>query len=253
MDSSNQYGTLAIQKELLKLLQQFDSFCQANNIQYTVSSGTLLGAIRHQGFIPWDDDLDIIVNRDNYMKLVKHLPSTHLLIEKDEDVVLWIDRIRLKDSVVVDGHLPTLDVFIIDNCPEGKISSRIKVFLLKFLQGMMKSHPQYKNYPVLYKILSLSTYLLGRIVPDRLLTALYHRISSWGNSHATPFKSLCNDSFTGLSIKYPADIFTGTTRKKFENIEVSVMNGYDKYLTLIYGDYMSPPQEHNRIPTHGMQ
>ncbi len=250
MDSDNQYGTLAIQKELLVLLRQFDHLCRKNHIKYSVSSGTLLGTIRHRGFIPWDDDLDVIVEREDYKKLMLSLPSEDLIIEKDSDVILWIDRIRLKDGAFVNGQLPTLDVFILDNCPDGCFSSRIKVLLMKCLQGMMKSHPQYESYSITYKILAFITYCFGKVIPNQLLTTLYQRISSWGNGRKTLYKSLYNDSFTGLSIKYPSDILSGTTRMPFEDVEVSVMTGYDRYLTIIYGDYMTPPDEQERKPSH---
>ena len=70
MDTRNEYGTLEIQKELLNLLRVFHKFCQDNNIQYSLAWGSLLGAIRHKGFIPWDDDLDVMMDRKNYNKFV---------------------------------------------------------------------------------------------------------------------------------------------------------------------------------------
>ena len=75
MDIENKYGTLAIQKELLVLLKEFHSFCKRNNIQYSLAYGSLLGAVRHKGLIPWHDDLDIMVDRDNYSVLRSALIS----------------------------------------------------------------------------------------------------------------------------------------------------------------------------------
>ena len=252
MDITNQYGTLEIQHQLLDLLKSFDAFCLREGIKYSVSSGTLLGAIRHKGFIPWDDDLDIIVERADYKLLSKLLPSDDLIIEKNEDVILWIDRVRLKNGQSVNGQLPILDVFILDNCPDNGFVSRGKILLMKLLQGMMKSHPQYDTYSFSYKILAFVTYCLGRSFPDKWLVGLYHRFSSIGNGKKTQYKSLYNDSFTGLSIKYPSDIMSSTTRMQFEDFEVPVMSGYDRYLTIIYGDYMTPPQLKDRKPSHGL-
>ena len=70
MDNGN-YGTAPYQKELLQLIKDLDAFCEQNGIRYSLAGGTLIGAIRHNGFIPWDDDLDIMLDRDNYNRFLK--------------------------------------------------------------------------------------------------------------------------------------------------------------------------------------
>lgn len=60
MDVNNEYGTLEVQKYLLEVMKYVDTFCREHNIKYSLDAGTLLGAVRHKGFIPWDDDIDIV-------------------------------------------------------------------------------------------------------------------------------------------------------------------------------------------------
>ena len=94
MDLDNSYGTLDMQTSLLELLKEFHKFCMANNIKYSLDWGSLLGAIRHKGFIPWDDDLDIMVDRENYEKIKRQIGGK-LCYEHGTPEALWIDRVRL--------------------------------------------------------------------------------------------------------------------------------------------------------------
>ena len=97
MDVENKYGTLAIQMELLKLLKAFDAFCQQFGVKYTLSGGSLLGAVRHKGFIPWDDDIDCIVDRNNFNKLCDVIKDNKTLqFERWTKDTLWIGRVRLR-------------------------------------------------------------------------------------------------------------------------------------------------------------
>ena len=121
MDVENQYGLKEMHGELLKLLHLFDTFCQQHSITYSVSSGTLLGAIRHNGFIPWDDDLDITLSRKEYERLISIISSSReLKCEK----VLWIDRIRLKDQDY--SYAPTIDVFVWDCVPDNRFFAALR-------------------------------------------------------------------------------------------------------------------------------
>ena len=99
MDLENRYGVLAAQKDLLVLLKEFHSFCVEHEIKYSLSYGSLLGAIRHQGFIPWDDDLDVFVDRKNADLLNQALADSDLLqVERESAESLWVDRVRQKNS-----------------------------------------------------------------------------------------------------------------------------------------------------------
>ena len=97
MDIENKYGTLATQKGLLGLLKEFHSFCVQNNVAYSLAAGSLLGAVRHDGFIPWDDDLDVFVDRGNYNRIIQLLSNHDSLVTvRDGKELLWIDRVRRK-------------------------------------------------------------------------------------------------------------------------------------------------------------
>lgn len=249
MDVNNEYGVLDVQKDLLKLLKEFDHFCIANNIKYSVIGGTLLGAIRHKGFIPWDDDLDVFVDRENYRKLKNSLPSDKLGIDSRPNTSFWVDKLKFLDKMDDKTEL-VIDVFVLDNLPDNKLAAYLKINTLRFLQGMIKPRPRFSEYPIVYRAISILLWLLGRLFSKEIKLKLYHFVSVWGNRKETKSKMISNDEFGLLPVKYPYNIMNSTIRLSFENIEVSGISQYDRYLTLIYGDYMTPPNESERVPRH---
>lgn len=248
MDTNNNYGVLEMQKQLLELLKVFCTFCRDNNIKFSVSSGTLLGAVRHKGFIPWDDDIDIVTDRQNYKKLISNLPNAQLSIEHGTKESFWIDRVRLNhfDSEVK----PTIDVFIFDSAPVNSVKCYSKIMSLKLLQGMMKEKPKYEKYSLLYRIISFTTYCLGKPFSQMQKVKWYNKVSEWGNDQACDSFIMSNDQFTGFQYRYPKYLFDEICYLPFEDSEVPAMERYDEYLTMIYGDYMTPPDNSRRKPSH---
>ena len=251
MDLENKYGTLEIQKHLLGILQIFDQLCLEKGVTYSIMGGTELGAIRHKGFIPWDDDIDIILDRDNYSKLQKILPNEDLAFERMETGP-WLKRVKRKEVIVIEGHEPMMDIFIMDNVPDNPFAAKVKLTTLRMLQGMMKDRPNYKKYSAIGKVLSFCTYVLGRPFPVNTKLKWYDAISRWGNSSKTRQKMVSNDRYKPLRLKYPSNTLEKIIRVPFEGIEVNAMACYHDYLTLCYGDYMTPPEESERMPTHSI-
>ena len=134
MLAENRYGTEEIQSYLKDLLVSVHNFCVGNGIQYSVWDGTLLGAIRHKGFIPWDDDVDIILDRENYGKLMKacERSTPGFTISRR----LWVKRIEAPNNRWKDRDGGVIDIFIFDNIPDNKLKKKAKKLLLKCLQGM---------------------------------------------------------------------------------------------------------------------
>ncbi len=97
IDVENKYGTKDVQEYLLPILKDLDALCRENDIKYSMMGGGLLGTVRHKGFIPWDDDLDLIFDRENYDKFLKvcetKLPDEYMVTNS-----IWIKRITRKDN-----------------------------------------------------------------------------------------------------------------------------------------------------------
>lgn len=240
MDTENKYGTLEVQKGLLELIKEFHTFCIVNDIKYSLDWGSLLGAIRHKGFIPWDDDLDIMVDRQNYEKIKKSIGTSKLVYEHGTSSAQWVDRIRQENSLV-NKIEPTMDIFIIDNAPDGRLARKIRVALIRVLQGMMKSSPNFRKGNILYRLATLVTYLAGKCFSRKTLLKWYNSLSQLSNKKQTEMKACYNADFNDVAKLRHKDVIGEYILVPFENIEVYVTRGYHQALTDMFGpDYMTP-------------
>ena len=237
--TSYDYGTHEVQEELLKLLKDFHNDCIKNNIVYSLNSGTLLGAIRHNGFIPWDDDADVMMSRKDFEEFIK-------LENRNENYQLfrnlWIYRIK----GIKNDSPATIDLFVVDNVPDNKIARSMKVFLLKIMQGTMKEKTVYKNYSLFYRVCLFITHLLGLAFSDNTKYKMYVRISCIGNGKKTNNVGIYNNLFRSLSRLYNPNMMNSVFLHTFEDTALCVTSYYDDYLQSVYGDYMTPPSTENR-------
>lgn len=241
MDLGNKYGTLDIQQKLLVLLKEFHQFCVANDIKYSLDWGSLLGAIRHKGFIPWDDDLDIMVDRENFEKINRLIKKfNNLAYEHGTIESLWVDRVRL-DSESLSNPKPTMDVFVIDNAPNSRLARKFRVALIRGMQGMMKSKPNFLKGNILYRIATLITYLLGKFFSHDTLIKWYNYISQLSNKKQTQMKACYNADFNDVAKLRHSDVIGEYILVPFEDCEVFVTKGYHQALVDMFGpDYMTP-------------
>ena len=90
-----------LHKSLLEILDDFDTFCKESNIEYSLAYGTLLGAVRHKGFIPWDDDLDVMMTRENYNKFLSLFKNDekYTLQKEQVDYPLYFSKLRKNKTI----------------------------------------------------------------------------------------------------------------------------------------------------------
>ena len=252
MDTENKYGTLNAQMGLLELLKEFHAFCVQNDIRYSLAYGSLLGAIRHKGFIPWDDDLDVFMDRNNYNKLAQMIEhSRDLQVERDSVDSLWVDRVRRKQTEPNGKYQPTLDILLLDNVPEAPLKRKAKLLLVLMLQGMIKPSPSFDKGSVVLKICSVATFVMGKLLPIKWKKSWYRKISQIGNSKPSKQVANYNGEFADLRRCYPSDMMEHIVECDFEDTRAYIVKDYDMCLTTQFGDYMTPPQESERKPAHG--
>lgn len=244
----DKYGVKERQGELLALMKRIHTLFESEGIKYSLCCGTALGAIRHKGFIPWDDDIDIMVDRENYKKIIElfNEAKSGLAIKR----VLWIYRIQDTEDLEKTSSVPTVDIFVADNCPKSNILRKIKVSTLKILQGMMKKQVNYKSFSLFMRFCLLVTGFLGKFFTDNFKFKMYDKVSRIGNGKETQYMNCYNDTFAALSLKFEKSVMDNFVLKEFEDTEFPVTAEYDSYLTSQYGDYMTPPREEERISTH---
>lgn len=250
MDDNNKYGTRERQRELLVMLKKVDHFFQKHDISYSLEGGSLLGAIRHNGFIPWDDDVDLLVDRDNFNKILTafndHPNETPYHLNR----YLWVYRIQ-EIADTSEGLLrPTIDIFVLDHCPDSRLKSGYKTFIIKMLQGMMKIEPDYNNKGLLMKICVSATHILGKMFSDEYLFKVYDSVSQMGNNEPSKYVAAYDYPFAYLDRRYHAQILDDLQLHTFEDTEFLITSEYEHYLTEVYGDYMTPPAEADRVSVH---
>lgn len=236
------YGLERVHRELAQVLGDVARVLDENGLPYSVMCGTLLGAVRHGGFIPWDDDVDVVLPRESYDRFEKLYPSQHgegFLLDLSDT---WVPRVRKANGDAF------VDLFILDPMPDGRFARFWKLFRLRALQGMLKEHTDYTRFSRGKRILLRGTHWLGRPFSKKAKLAAYRRVSRTGtgaNVH------MSNGAFGLLTMTFSRDTFSQPATAAFENLTVRVPRDAQGVLAMLYGaDYMTPPPESERKPLH---
>ena len=254
------------QDKILYLLKFVDMLSKTYDFKYSISCGTMLGAVRDNGFIEWDDDADIILTRENYDKLKLALNELDIppdiMIYYPERQKRFIDfnlRLFYKDSnILLDEadtsyysklwELPMLDVFVLDNIPEDKLRNRLFVLKHQFLFGLaMSKRPdiKYNKYSFLNKIFIFILSFIGKFISIEKIVKSFHKAMTRYKDDETNiyYASSWNPEYPGY--QYDKKLFEEYISIKFENTELLITKEYDKVLRIDYGDnYMTPIKTH---------
>lgn len=269
----NTYGMEKLQQVNLYILKEIDRICTKYKLRYSLDAGTLLGAIRHSGFIPWDDDADIVMTRSNFEVFKKVAPRElppNLSFVMPEDFkggrafydftprICYLPSARKKkdgQTEYYEGKLNHLwvDIFILDTLPRGRITKKGVIFLQKFFYLLAMGHRyriEYKKYGLLTRLGVGLFSCIGKRIPMGW-------IFSWENALSRAFrKSRSQEVYYSnyqpdyLHIRLKKQWLEKYSRILFEEVPLLVFDEYDIILSLVYGDYMTPPPRKDRVPTH---
>ena len=241
-----------------EMLRCFADICNKHGIKYFVQGGTLLGTVRHGGFIPWDDDIDVSLHREDYEKFLavaeKELPEYYFLQTKDTDPEYPNNFAKIRDSRTTFietsarnlniNHGAYIDIFPLDNYPKGK---KAKAYELKkkLLTWRINTAFYLPHMSLISKIVTIITMILF----PSLKGAIEKREKLFKSVPETGI--VVNNSGAWLSKEIiPKEWVQDTIEMEFEGIRVNVSDKYDQWLTYVYGDYMSLPPENERVGHH---
>ena len=254
-------------KMLLEILLEVDVFCRKNNIKYFLTGGTLLGAIRHKGFIPWDDDIDIALLRCDYDFFVDHFESSKkyhkvLSLEKDKKYNYPFAKI-VDDRVVLVENIPGateigayLDVFPLDNCQgltyEEACKNIDQMNLMRWIRNFKiisfnRKRSLWKNL-VLFFGKCLTLFVSRRSIAFKIS----HRAQKDKNSSCEFVAGLVNTTY-GHGEVLPKEYYEKVVDVEFEGYKFEAPHAYDAILKSYYGDYMELPPKEKRITHHDFE
>ena len=250
------YKVEDIQQHILKVLIAVDKVCREHGIRYWLSDGTMLGAVRHGGFIPWDDDADIAMPRPDFERFIKHgeewLPKPFELqtFEKDENCTSALLKVIDGSTTLIERwSLNQIGGVYIDVCPiDGIPSQRWRRTLRIAMVHMVKSWVYLRSRDPYKRGRGYTSWLprlLQATVKNVTLQRLQKRIQSAYDYESAP---LIADYDSGDRSSMPREVMGEPTPIMFAGHELLGVAQPDTYLKYLYGDYMKlPPEEKRRI------
>lgn len=231
-----------IQSDLLILLKKFDTLCRKNKIRYTLDAGTLLGAVRHKGFIPWDDDADVGLTRSQYEKLAKiNFDSGDLELDIQND---RIKKIWMKNN---EGKKLWLDVFVYDYISEKKLAAKLKMGIITFMIPFTKTKDtlalsDYRgNTRGIKKAVFHMIYHIGKLVPLGLRLKWFDSFCKNCFNGRKQYVFRSDDRYEGMKKIVSRSLLSSYRMIPFEDIKLMTIRDSHDLLCSSYGeDYMTP-------------
>lgn len=236
----------------LKMLEEIDLFCRNNNIRYSLAYGTLIGAIRHKGFIPWDDDVDLIMPLSDIERFKSQFKSENILF-CDVDTVVHYDlpfpRLASKGTYQKNGLISksygvNIDLYVMVSLPNSE--TEINAFFTK-ANGLLQHRRRLKfirKYLLYFLPINTIPGFSACMKEYRDLLLYSYQYNEKGLFFAV-------SGMPEWKEVYDFNIFDQLIDVEFEGLRLLSTARYDQWLTKEYGDYMTLPPEEQRQPYHG--
>lgn len=251
-----------------KILKSIHDICMTNNINYSLAGGTLLGAIRHKGFIPWDDDVDILMTRENYERFVDYCTKNETAFnflcctasnEYGQPFAKACDKnTYLIEENVIRGNYTEgiyVDIFPIDyigdSVEEAKRAYAKRRFKSELLVAanwgkFIKS----KTHGIIYEPFRLAFFIISRFINPNKLARSIESKNAKNKDTNRKYSGCFYGSYREKEI-LKSEIYEKTIMGEFEGEKFLILENYDEYLNCLYGDYMKLPPIEKQKTHHG--
>lgn len=244
---------LGLQNCILNIAQYFDEFCEQRGIDYCLMGGSALGAVRHKGFIPWDDDIDVFMRPMEYRKFkdaftdsgdldtyylqewggnTKHITFTKLRLNKSRYTEVDLEKYDIHKGIYI-------DIFILHSCPDSTVGHWWQYFWSRYLVLKSLANRNYMRHGMIGNVLLKPLkWLPKRAFVDFAISQIYRKSD-------VETKFFCHYLGRAGYSKglYKCELFTHTKKVPFETIELRVPERVEEYLTERWGDYMKLPSK----------
>jgi len=254
-----------LQKKILEIMIFIDKICRENNIEYSIMGGTALGAVRHKGFIPWDDDLDIFMTIDNYKKFKRVFTSLNqnkFVLQEWKVVDEYIEyaKVRMNNTTFIEEvfqdrndmhHGIYVDIMILHKCPKNQLLQRIIYYISKYLVlvGLLERNWKPKNFS--QEVISN----IVKILPNKFFAKFGYKLIYYFDKNLKGnfvwcyyiTKAKFNEGI------FDKDMFENLEDIKFENVYLKAPQRIKDYLKIRYKDYMKiPPESERKANIHAL-
>lgn len=243
----------------LSILDDIDAFCIHNNIRYSLCGGTMLGAVRHMGYIPWDDDIDLMMPRSDYERFKKTYQSEENIIidlSKSDCCVeqfIKVSRIgTMMEDVVLHSRLwgVNVDIFPVDGMPEEYIPYTDS---LRHIHDSVVRSCLYYKAATRNKLYWFARYLIKRLTGKATgnVNQLKHQLNDIALKHLPEKSPLSTVIYGDFKIfTFPSHIFFECEPVSFEGKNYQCIKERHLYLSTVYNDYMTLPPKEKQVTHH---
>ncbi|MHC9533097.1 LicD family protein [Dellaglioa sp. L3N] len=237
-----------IQKIEFNILEYVVKILDENNLVYCLDGGTLLGAVRHHGFIPWDDDVDLVMPRRDYMKFIKTFRESdrYKMLSPYDETRFKVPYIKIVDNTTTLRERQSrisggafIDIFPSDNLPENKKKNKLYLMKVRIVRSLITVtliiHPD--------SVKTLILWIIGKFLSNNILNKYFDLLVQKYNKTDSKRVSLLVIKGQSLTDKegFPEEWFTNRKKLKFNGIDFFVPGEYKAYLKHNYGNFMEIP------------